>query len=233
MNDKIIIENDNIANFAMFTLNKLDNQFTPNDLAQIKELTITNNETNNTLPLNDILLFNNLNTLNIRNCYIYNSDYDGLLTLVSKNLENIYFENCEFENADLIAALNIKGLSLINCKINSYVFINILKNLKQLSIVNGTIDINNLNTLENLIYLQLSYSKIIKSQLPITLQNLQELHIDNTNITNLSFVKKLNNLKKLSIDERQYLNNQDLITTLRANKITVTNENMTEFGDER
>lgn len=229
MNEQIIINNKNIADYVMFKLDKLENTFNNYELAKINELTLEDIQNNNILPFDDILLFQNLNSLNIKNYYIYNDDYNYLLKLTK--LENISFENCEFENANLIASLQLKSLSLINCKINNYSFISILKTLEQLSLINGTIDINTINTLINLNYLQLSYSKILDPNTNINLQKLKELYIDNTNIIDLTFINNLNSLKRLSIDENQFKTNRILIHNIIAKNIIVLNENMTEFGD--
>ena len=231
MESYITIKNENIANYVMFVLDKLDNEFTEEELNTITEITIDYEEIleNNSI-LKELLLFRNLNTLNLRNAFIYNDDYNYLLNL--EKLNNLYLDRCKFENADLIASLKLKSLSLINCEINNYLFVNLLTELEELTIINGEVDIDNINKLTKLNYLQLSYSNILGNELVIKLDNLKELYVDNTNIRNLTFTNNLLNLNRLSIDEFQYKYNNQFIKQLRNRNISIYNENMVEFlGD--
>ena len=231
MESYITIKNENIANYVMFVLDKLDNKFTEEELNTITEITIDYEEIleNNSI-LKELLLFRNLNTLNLRNAFIYNDDYNYLLNL--EKLNNLYLDRCKFENADLIASLKLKSLSLINCEINNYLFVNLLTELEELTIINGEVDIDNINKLTKLNYLQLSYSNILGNELIIKLDNLKELYVDNTNIRNLTFTNNLLNLNRLSIDEFQYKYNNEFIKQLRNRNISIYNENMVEFlGD--
>ena len=231
MESYITIKNENIANYVMFVLDKLDNEFTEEELNTITEITIDYEDIleNNSI-LKELLLFRNLNTLNLRNAFIYNDDYNYLLNL--EKLNNLYLDRCKFENADLIASLKLKSLSLINCEINNYLFVNLLTELEELTIINGEVDIDNINKLTKLNYLQLSYSNILGNELVIKLDNLKELYVDNTNIRNLTFTNNLLNLNRLSIDEFQYKYNNQFIKQLRNRNISIYNENMVEFlGD--
>ena len=232
MESYITIKNENIANYVMFVLDKLDNEFTEEELNTITEITIDYEDIleNNSI-LKELLLFRNLNTLNLRNAFIYNDDYNYLLNL--DKLNNLYLDRCKFENADLIASLKLKSLSLINCEINNYLFVNLLTELEELTIINGEVDIDNINKLTKLNYLQLSYSNILGNELVIKLDNLKELYVDNTNIRNLTFTNNLLNLNRLSIDEFQYKYNNQFIKQLRNRNISIYNENMVEFlGDD-
>ena len=171
----------------------------------------------------------NLKIITLRNGYIFNDNYNIFLKL--SNLTEFVFENCEFENADLIASLNLKSLSLINCKIENYSFVNVIMNLEELTIINGTVDFKKINMLNNLRYLQISYSNIIDGS-ELNISKLEELYIDNTNINNFDFLNNLINLKRVSIDEKQYNDNKDLFNNLIKKNILVLNENMGEFGGE-
>ena len=103
--------------------------------------------------------------------------------------------------------------------------------LEELSIINGTIEIEKLNLLNYLKYLQISYSNIIDNK-DITINTLEEIYIDNTNIFNFDFLNNLLNLKRISIDENQYNNNKELFNNLMKKNVLVLNENMVEFGGE-
>lgn len=227
----INIENENLANYIMFKLDKVDNGFTEEELNEITEVVIDyNNETDSSFVfLEELSKLKNLKTITLRNGYIFNDNYNIFLNL--NNLTEFVFENCEFENADLIASLKLKSLSLINCKIESYSFVNVLENLEELSIINGTIEIEKLNMLNHLKYLQISYSNITDST-ELNISTLEELYIDNTNINNFNFLNSLLNLKRISIDEKQYINNKELFNNLIKRNILVFNENMVEFGGE-
>jgi len=227
MKDKIIFKNTNIANYVMFMLDKIDNEFTSEELEKITELTIDYDEDNNII-LEELFVFKNLESLYLRNGFIDNTYLTFLLCF--EKLNSIYFDKCEFENADLIALLKLKELSLINCKINNYSFIMVLTELEHLSIVNGKIEISKINKLKRLKYLQLSYSNILDN-IGLDLENLRELYIDNSNIETLEVIKKLVNLKKISIDEKQYYNNKKIIGDLLNNGIEVYNDGIIEFNE--
>ena len=220
----INIENENLANYIMFKLDKVDNGFTEEQLNKISEVVIDyNNEPDSSFVfLEELSKLRNLKTITLRNGYIFNDNYNIFLNL--NNLSEFVFENCEFENADLIVSLKLKSLSLINCKIESYSFVNVLENLEELSIINGIIEIKKLNMLNHLKYLQISYSNITDST-ELNINTLEELYIDNTNINNFKFLNSLLNLKRISIDENQYNNNKGLFNTLIKRNILVLNEN--------
>ena len=225
----INIENENLANYIMFKLDKVDNGFTEEELNEITEVVIDyNNETDSSFVfLEELSKLKNLKTITLRNGYIFNDNYNIFWKL--NNLSEFVFENCDFENADLIASLKLKSLSLINCKIESYSFVNVLKDLEELSIINGTIEIAKLNMLNHLKYLQISYSNISDNK-DLNIDALEELYIDNNNIYNFDFLNNLLSLKRISIDESQYNNNKELFNNLVRKNILVLNENMVEFG---
>ncbi len=227
----INIENENLANYIMFKLDKLDNGFTELELNQITEVVIDyNDEVDSSFSfLEELLKLKNLKAITLRNGYIFNNNFNIFLNL--NTLSDFTFENCEFENADLIASLKLKSLSLINCKIENYAFISIFESLEQITIINGTIEFGKINILKKLKYLQVSYSNIIDN-IELSINTLEELYIDNTNISSFSFLNSLSNLKRLSIDEKQYNINKNLFDKLINNNILVLNENMVEFGGE-
>ena len=230
--DEIIIENENLARQVMFKLDKDENSFNLAELNKIKELVIDYNEESDSsfLFLKELSKFRKLESLTLRNGFIFNSNFSILLKL--ENMKSIVFDTCTFENADLIASLSVEELSLINCEINNYNFVYVMSKLNSLSIVNGSIDLEKINQLKDLIYLQISYSKIIGEKI-LKLDNLSELYIDNTDINDFNFLNNLFNLRRISIDEEQYKNNKKIFDKLEEKDILVLNENMVEFvGDE-
>lgn len=227
----ITIENENLANYIMFKLDKLDNEFTLEELNQITEVVINyDDETDSSFGfLEELRKLENLKTITLRNGYIYNDNYNIFLSL--KELDSFVFEKCEFENADLISSLKLKSLSLIDCRINNYTFTYTIETLERLSIVNGQVEIEKINSLKELNSLRLSYSKILDDS-NIKINTLEELYIDNTNISNLSFLNNFDNLKLLSIDESQYNNNQDIIDNLEKNNVLVIYDGIVGYGGE-
>lgn len=224
-----MIKNKMIADYVMFKLDKLENDFTSEELDKIEELVINYDSKidDNSIDIDELKLFKNLKSLTIRNGYILNSYYSVFTKL--ENLEELALEDCEFENADLISSLKLKKLSLINCRINNYTFVNVIEPLERLSITNAIIDMSMINKLKNLKYLEISYSKADITK-KVNIDSLEELYIDNTNIKNLDFTNNLNNLKVLSIDAEQYAKNQNVIKKLRDRDITILNESIVEFG---
>lgn len=225
------VKNENLANYIMFKLDKLDNDFTEQQLNQITEVVIDyNDESESSFAfLEELTKLKGLKSITLRNGYIFNDNYNIFLNL--NNLSEFVFENCEFENADLIASIKLKALSLINCKIENYAFVNLFELLEELTIINGEVEIGKINMLKNLKYLQLSYSNIVKNA-NLNIDKLEELYIDNTNIDNFNFLNNLLNLKRISIDKKQYKTNKRIFDDLMKNNILVLNENMVEFGDE-
>lgn len=225
----IIIQNDNWAKYVMFKLDKIENSFTKSELASLEELVINPIDSiNETTPidLNLLVYFTGLKRLEIADLNINNNDIQNLQTL--PNLKALTFENCFFEDIQKLTTLNIQELALYNCRQNIDCVYTM--NLQSLSVLNNTIDIQKLNTMQNLKYLQISYCDVVENQ-KINLVNLQELYIDNTNINDLSFVKNITNLKKLSITQEQCNQNLQLVKDLIKNNITVMQENMVNFKD--
>lgn len=229
--ENINIKNENLANYLMFKLDKLDNSFTEQELDQITEVVINYEveKDDSFIFLEELKKLKNLKTITLRNGFIDNDNYKIFLDL--KHLSEFIFDNCGFENPDLIASLNLRSLELINCQINNYTFVSTIDSLEELSIVNGIIDIEKINLLKKLKYLQLSYSEI-KDEKELNINNIEELYIDNTNIKSFDFLKKLTKLKRLSIDKKQYDNNKKLFDELMNNNILVLNENMVTFRGE-
>lgn len=120
-----------------------------------------------------------LETITIRNGFILNIEYNTFLKF--EKLSEIIFDNWKFENADLIASLNLKSLSLINSDMQTYSFVNILKDLNQITIINGKVEMKKINLLDKLTYLQLSYFKIMDND-ELDIDKIEELYIDNTYI---------------------------------------------------
>lgn len=219
------IESFNLSNYIMFKLNKIDNEFNEEELNKIDEVIISSEDS-----LDDVSLFNNLSDLTICDKFIENNFFKILFNL--QNLKSINFTRCEFENADLISSLNVSILDLVDCNINNYKFIYIMSDLVSLTVVNGEIDLDLINRLKLLKYLNVSYSDINNDRAYLKLNNLEKLYINNTSISNFSYLTNLINLKLLSVDEKQYENNLDVINKLKERNVDILSEGILSFeGD--
>lgn len=219
------IESFNLSNYIMFKLNKIDNEFSEEELNKIDEVIISSEDS-----LDDVSLFNNLSDLTICDKFIENNFFKILFNL--KNLKSINFTRCEFENADLISSLNVSNLDLVDCNINNYKFIYIMSDLVALTVVNGKIDFDLINKLKLLKYLNVSYSDISNDRAYLKLNDLEKLYINNTSINNFSYLINLINLKLLSVDENQYKNNLDVINKLKERNVDILSEGILSFeGD--
>ena len=79
----INIENENLANYIMFKLDKVDNGFTEEELNEITEVVIDyNNEIDSSFVfLEELSKLKNLKTITLRNGYIFNDNYNIFLNL--------------------------------------------------------------------------------------------------------------------------------------------------------
>lgn len=218
------IDDDKLFKYISFKLNKLDNDFSIEELKRITEVFINLDEMSNDV-FNDIIKLKNLESIIIKNGSLYKEDINKLLSLnylCKLSFDNVFLEEIDFSK------FNIIELTIIKCNINDFSFINKSNAITKLSLVNCDININNFDNLNELDYLDLSGSNV-NNNFNINNITIKELYIDNCNINNLTFISKLINLKRLSIDKEQYDNNKNLVDELEKKGVLVLYNNMVEF----
>lgn len=220
----IEIKSRQLNNYLTYKLDKLEEQYTIEELNQVDELVIDNDEN---LDISILKYFTNLKTLEIRNIEVNEDILDIILSL--KNLTNLKFQLCEIENVSKIKDLNLTSLHLDCSKIENYEFIYELTNLEELTLTSVKIDINKLNNLTNLKYLNISHSICTNDVLNI--EKIEKLYIDNSNIKDIEFTKKLINLKELSLSKEQYENKEELINELKQRNIEILDYSIMLLGE--
>ncbi len=218
------IDDDKLFKYISFKLNKLDNDFSIEELKRITEVFINLDEMSNEV-FNDIIKLKNLESIIIKNGTLYKEDINKLLSLnylCKLSFDNVFIEEIDFSK------FNIIELTIIKCNINDFSFINKSNVITKLSLVNCDININNFDNLNELDYLELSGSNV-NNNFNINNITIKELYIDDCNINDLTFINKLINLKRLSIDKEQYDNNKNLVDELEKKGVLVLYNNMVEF----
>ena len=215
------LNNEKISRYVQFILDKIDDNFTNEDLDSIFELSLSCDKTED---LSEIELFNNLEILYLTNAHISES---LLLTLIRKGtIRDIVFDNCIISEPMLIGKLKLKSLSLVNCQIDDLLFINAIETLEELELVKVKVSLKQINNLKKLKNLQISYSIIDDLGEGFNLPEIEELALDNTNVVDFSFVNNLKKLKKVSVDSEQYYFN---LKYLQGQKFEVFNEGIVSF----
>ena len=220
----IEINSRQLNNYLTYKLDKLEEQYTEEELKQVDELVIENDMN---LDLSVLKYFENLKTLEMRNLEINDNTLNIILSLNS--LTNLRFQLCEIENISKIKDLNLTSLHLDCCKIKNYEFIYELINLQELTLTGVEIDINKLNNLTNLKYLNISHSTCTNDILDI--QNLEHLYIDNSYIIDINFTENLANLKELSLSNEQYEDKKELIERLKQKEVEILDYSIMLLGE--
>ena len=222
----IKINNKALADYVMFKLDKLENEFTEEELSLITEVNL-DRSTYKKDQLNDLVFFPSLKKLTLINFHLDNSSLKLLCDL--KFLNDLTFDHCSFETGELITGLNLNSLAFWNCHINNYHFVYIMKDLTHLTIVGGNADLQKIEHLANLEFLQLSFSALENVSHILNLKNLESLYIDNTNIFNIN-LEGLINLKLLSISENQYHQNKDYLNSLVRKGLVLKKNTVLEWN---
>lgn len=222
---KIKIESKQLNNYLTYKLDKLEEEYTKEELETVDELVL---EDSLDLDINVLKYFTNLEILEIRN---FNIDEDLMNIILSlNNLIELKFQLCTINNPERLKELNLKELHLDCCKMNSYSFIFDMHNLEALTLTGqSNLEIKELNKLINIKYLNISHTNCSNDVLNI--EKIEELYIDNSSIEDIFFTLELPNLKTLSLSEKQYKNKKELIDKLREKNIEILDYSIMLLGD--
>lgn len=214
------IRNDNLALYLGFKLNKIGNEFTAQELSNLKELNM--NQLNDFEEYEDIDLevldyTPNLETLVLKNFEITPELINKLKNI--KNLKSVSFERCIIDDFNLIRELDVDYLAITK---NAFLRTDFLKGKKYKALVltdSDLIDIDNIKDMEGLETLYVSNSNVKNPELIGNFSNLSILHIENSNIEDISFLKNMNNLRSLGINRNLYEMSKDTVNCLKERKV--------------
>ena len=158
-------------------------------------------------------------------------DNDTLNIILSlKKLKDLKFQLCEIENSNLLKEIKLFGLNLDCSKIDDYSFVYEMTELESLTLTGlSNLDIDKLNKLINLKYLNISHTQCTDDVLNI--ESLEELYIDSSNIKDINFTLNLPNLKTLSLSKEQYENKKEIINKLKSKNIEILDYSIMLLGE--
>lgn len=221
----IRIESRSLNNYLTYKLDKLEEEYTEEELSTVDEILIEDDEN---LDITVLKYFTNLKTLEIRNMVIDDKVLDIILSL--KNLKDLKFQLCEITNASRIKELNLLALHLDCLQMDDYSFVYEMDSLEALTLTGVTnLNIKKLNNLVNLKYLNISHTNCSNDVLNI--KKLEELYIDSSNIEDITFTLNLTNLKTLSLSKEQYENKKELIAKLKSRNIKILDYSIMLLGE--
>lgn len=110
------IESFNLSNYIMFKLNKIDNEFSDEELNKIDEVIISSEDS-----LNDVSLFNNLSDLTICDKFIENNLFKiNDEFVINRLLDRGRLNEKSMEGNPYVGAINNNGTILENDDLNSF-----------------------------------------------------------------------------------------------------------------
>lgn len=209
--------------YLMNKLDKVDSNFTENELRMIDELYLNPvgiNNVYNKIDFDILKYFPNLKKLEISNSNIDDKAISNIIRL--NNLEAVMFNNCRVSNVKGFYQTKFKSLGFNNCIVHDLENIGLMKSLNCIKLINMKLDsISYLENLPHLIEVDLSYSTLNETATLYHFILIERLAVDNSNIMDLDFVNKYSGLTEISISNNQYVKNKDLIDDLVALDITV------------
>lgn len=205
----------NLNTYLQIKLNKTDNSFTKNDLANIKQLEIDANDLNEyqlyeAKILNDFI---NLEEIIFKNISLDETWINEILKL--EKLTSIRFEFSYIDSIKKLIKLRLKKIEFIDSVCHDLEEINNFKALNSISFIGMELgSLNILKNMPNLLEVKLSSSKFKDENILRTLDRIENLAIDHTHIKDLDFINNHINLKRLSLSKNQIEANKKLIDDL-------------------
>lgn len=202
-----MINNENLIHFLEIILNKNKKDIDVSDLKSLKTIIFSklNKDNNQVYNSEELLLFENVEQITIKESTITNEDIEVLKKL--PKLKKIIFSKCFFKDSSILTGLiNINDISFIECYNKDYNFINSLNKLEKLQIVNPYLDekinVNSLFLSFGLKDITLQSCNLINIQSLSSMNNLEKLSLLFSKFEgDLNFIKNLNSLRELYISE--------------------------------
>ncbi|CAL5979140.1 leucine-rich_repeat protein [Hexamita inflata] len=138
------------------------------------------------------------------------------------NNQYLEFANIQLNDDQFEKIQNIAKLRIINCQ--GIVLSKFLPNkLQELTINYSKLqNIQDIQTLQNLIKLDLSNNNLQNVEQLNSFSNLKEINLNNNNITNLNWVKDLQNVNKLQLSNNRLLSARILTQLQNLNELDVS-----------
>ena len=149
-------------------------------------------------------------------------DLDALSKL--EKLEKIFFIRCDIGSLKVLDGMNLDTLFISGSQVKDLEYIN------NMSIDNlfledlGTIDLNDISIVRNVISLSLNNTKVLNEDKMIYLDKIVNLSLDNTGIKNLDTLVENDTLKVLVIDEDIAKENAIVLKALKDKGVSIVDK---------
>lgn len=227
----ISLNNRNVAEYLELRLDKLENNFSKEELNSIKELVYDNYTVDNEIiedNLFDLRYFRELQKLYLINMDIEKDSAKNIFVLPS--IEEIKFEKVNFIYTDFISNLKVKSIGFINTNLVDFSFFKKMYDLEKIEVIGAKeIRISFFEQMKNLKELDLGYCNILEYEKIIELSSLEGIYINDTNIKKIDFLINLNFLKFVGLDKEQIDGNIKLIEKLKEKGIKIFINNLIEY----
>lgn len=209
------IKNKDLALYLGFKLNKIGNEFSSDELEQLKELVINQYNSFNEFCEVDLDVLNftkNLERLELKNFEITDEIINKIKNI--DTLNKLSLDHCLIDDFNKIGDMDVDFLEIFN---NKFLRTNFLKNKNYKGLLLSdslSIDIENIKDMNNLSILNLTNSNIVNPSLIGNLKSLKILHIEKTDIEDITFLKDLPKLSEVGIDRDLYDYSYDIVSQL-------------------
>ncbi len=228
----MVAMNDRLRYYLRYKLHKIDDDYTPEELATIEKIHLDPINDDNTYQRVDIDIISSFPNLKMIYFYNMNIDDEVINKIMSvPKLEGISLENCSIKNVKVLVKKRLKRLDLINTYIENIDDIKELKTLNYIKLIN--LDLPSLSFLENLpniTTIDLNNSRIKDQSVLVKFSLIERLSIYNTNIMDLNFIGRYIYLKELDISKEQFLKNRELINDLLNLNINVYEDGILHYN---